>query len=94
MEDVTGWFFVFLNILLVNFGYNFFKKKNYTNLKIGWIVLTLTWILLGILQGFVTQSFNDNDILQVLSFNLPFTLICGGFTLWYKIYKNKNKSSK
>jgi hypothetical protein len=94
MEDVTGWFFIFLNILLVNFGYNFCKKKNYTNFKIGWIVLTLTWIFLGILQGIVTQSFKEDDILEVLSFNLPFTLIVGGFTLWYKIYKNKLKNSK
>ena len=61
MEGITGWLFIFLNIFLVNFGYNFFKKKNFTNLKIGWIVLTTTWILLGILQGIVTQSFKESD---------------------------------
>ena len=94
MESSVSYLLWVIIIIIVSFGFDFYKEKKYSTGKIFSFVLLPTWIFIGLIYAFLSDSFKSLETLAgSLAFVLPMTLIFGGGTFVYKYYKSKKKIS-
>lgn len=91
MDSSINYLLWVIIIILVIYGYDFYKKKNYSKTKLFFLVLIQTWIIVGLINSLLTNSFsNIETIFGTIIETLPMTIIFGGGAFWYKYYKSKN----
>lgn len=92
MESSVSYIFWVIIIIIVSFGFDFYEKKKYSTGRIFSFVLLQTWIFIGLIYAFLSDSFTSLKTLAgSLAYVLPMTLIFGGGTFVYKYYKSKKK---
>jgi hypothetical protein len=90
MDSSINYLLWIIIIVFVSFGYDFYKKKNFSKTKIFLAVLIPTWIIVGIVNSLFTNSFNNlASIFYKIIQTLPMIILFGGGTFIYKSYKSK-----
>lgn len=77
-------------IILVIYGYDFYKNKNYSTTKLFFILQIRIWLIVGLINALLTNSFSNLEtIFGKIIESLPMIIIFGGGAFWYKYYKSK-----
>lgn len=92
MDSSINYLLWIIIIVLFIYGYDFYKTKNYSTIKLFFFLLVQIWIIVGIINSILTNSILDFDnIIGKIIETLPMTIIFGIGAFWYKNYKSKKK---
>ncbi len=94
MDSSINYILWIIIIVLFNYGYDFYKSKNYSTIKLFFFLLFQIWIIVGLINSILTYSiFNLVDIIGKIVETLPMTIIFGLGAFWYKNYKSKKSNN-